>query len=67
MIILKQLKKEQMVLNGRTTPHNKYSAFVRTALCVEVRDNKLCIFLPPIEKTEVFLDLITSIEETAKD
>lgn len=60
------VEKRANSIDGRTTPHNKYSAFVRTALCVEVRDNKLCIFLPPIEKTEVFLDLIASIEETAK-
>jgi uncharacterized protein (DUF2126 family)/transglutaminase-like putative cysteine protease len=60
------VEKRANSIDGRTTPFNKYSAFVRTALCVEIRDDKLCIFLPPIEKTEVFLDLIASIEETAK-
>lgn len=53
-------------LNTKTTEQNSYSAFVRTAISVEVRDDKLCIFLPPIEGTEVFLDLIASIEQTAK-
>jgi len=40
--------------------------FVRKAICVEIRDKKLCVFLPPIKNTEVFLDLISSIEYTAK-
>jgi uncharacterized protein (DUF2126 family) len=40
--------------------------FVRTAISIEVRDEKLCVFLPPIDDTEIFLDLIASIEETAK-
>ncbi|MBK2024714.1 DUF2126 domain-containing protein [Francisella philomiragia] len=53
-------------INSNTTPHNTYSAFVRTAISTEIRNNKLCIFLPPINDTEVFLDLIASIEATAK-
>ncbi|MFY9089349.1 DUF2126 domain-containing protein [Arcobacter aquimarinus] len=60
------IEKRAKKMSKKTTLKNKYSAFVRTALSIEVRDNKLCIFLPPIEKTEVFLDLIASIEETAK-
>ncbi|MDD5717181.1 MAG: transglutaminase family protein [Sulfuricurvum sp.] len=43
-----------------------YEVFVRTALSVEIRENKLFIFLPPITNTEAFLDLIASIEETAE-
>ena len=60
------VEKRAKKMSKKTTLKNKYSAFVRTALSVEIRDNKLCVFLPPIEKTEVFLDLIASIEETAK-
>lgn len=41
--------------------------FVRTALCAEVRENKLFLFLPPFEEVEHFLDLVASIEMTAKD
>lgn len=62
---ISEVEKRAKNINNKTTLNNKYSAFVRTALSIEVRDNKLCIFLPPIEKTEVFLDLIASIEETA--
>ncbi len=59
------VEKRAKKMSKKTTLKNKYTAFVRTALSIEIRDNKLCIFLPPIEKTEVFLDLIASIEETA--
>ncbi len=38
---------------------------VRTALCVEPRDGRLCIFMPPLEKTEDYIDLLTAIEDTA--
>ncbi|MCG3677348.1 transglutaminase family protein [Aliarcobacter butzleri] len=62
---ISEVEKRAKNINNKTTLNNKYSTFVRTALSIEVRDNKLCIFLPPIEKTEVFLDLIASIEETA--
>lgn len=40
--------------------------FVRTALCTEVRDGKLYIFLPPLNHSEAFLDLIASIEAVAE-
>jgi len=54
-------------IDDTTTPLNTYTAFVKTAMCAEIRENKLCLFLPPIEDTEQFLDLIASIEVTAKE
>ncbi|WP_194767475.1 DUF2126 domain-containing protein [Tamlana sp. I1] len=47
--------------------YNQPNYFVRTALCSEIRDGKLYLFLPPLESAEVFLDLIASIEMTAKE
>lgn len=41
--------------------------FVRTALCSEIREGKLHLFLPPLESAEAFLDLLSSIEATAKE
>ena len=40
---------------------------VRTALCCEVRDGHLYVFLPPLERGEDFLDLVSAIEETAQE
>ena len=39
---------------------------IRTALCMEVRNETLHIFLPPIPYLEHFLDLVTQIEEVAR-
>jgi uncharacterized protein (DUF2126 family) len=35
---------------------------IRTALCVEPRDGRLHVFMPPVERTEDYLDLISGIE-----
>ena len=39
---------------------------VRTALTVEPRDGKLCVFLPPLENAEDYAALLAAIEQTAK-
>ena len=38
---------------------------MRTALCVEPREGRLYIFMPPARSTEDYLDLINAVEETA--
>ena len=38
---------------------------VRTALSVEARDGKLCVFLPPVESADDYVDLVAAIEDTA--
>ncbi|XPV68663.1 MAG: DUF2126 domain-containing protein [Halarcobacter sp.] len=63
---ISQVEQRAKDIDDKTTEQNTYSAFVRTAISIELRDEKICIFLPPVEQTEPFLDLIASIEETAK-
>ncbi|HTB53448.1 MAG TPA: transglutaminase family protein [Ferruginibacter sp.] len=39
---------------------------IKTALCVEARDGVVYLFVPPLEYLEHYLDLMASIEATAK-
>ena len=38
---------------------------VRTALCVEPRDGRLHVFLPPMTNADDFVDLVAAVEDTA--
>ena len=46
-------------------PLNERESFIQTALCAEVRNGCLYLFLPPITYAEHFIDLINAIETTA--
>jgi len=40
-------------------------AVVRTALAIEAREGRVCVFLPPVTSADDFVDLATAIEDTA--
>ncbi|QEG24587.1 transglutaminase family protein [Mariniblastus fucicola] len=40
---------------------------IRTAICVEPREGTLRVFMPPLETTESYLELLSVIEATAED
>ncbi len=38
---------------------------VRTALCVEPREGRIHVFMPPVQRLEDYIDLVAAIEHTA--
>ncbi|MFM2280047.1 MAG: hypothetical protein RLZZ444_2278, partial [Pseudomonadota bacterium] len=49
----------------QTQSYEEIGGHVRTAISVEVRDGRLCIFMPPTAALEEYLDLLASAERAA--
>lgn len=48
-------------------PPDAPASIIRTALCVEPRDGRLYLFLPPVEAADDYVDLVAAIEDTAAE
>lgn len=48
-------------------PFQSAAGTVRTALCLEVRDGMLHLFMPPVPDAAAYLELVGAIEQTAAD
>ena len=47
-------------------PEGEVDGHIRTALSVEPRDGRLCVFMPPVVSVEDYLDLLQAAEAAAK-
>jgi uncharacterized protein (DUF2126 family)/transglutaminase-like putative cysteine protease len=47
-------------------PQQSASWIMRTALCVEPRNGRLHIFMPPVKETEDYLDLVAALEDASR-
>jgi len=52
--------------HNKPRPQESAASIVRTTLCVEPRDGKLYVFMPPMDTTEAYIKLVTVVEETAR-
>ena len=47
-------------------PGKSAAQVVRTAMCVEIREGRLHVFMPPTDTLEAYLELIAAVEATAE-
>lgn len=62
-------RNKRKIYNEKINQGNSFQIFnevVHTALCVEVRDGRMHVFMPPIPLFEHYLEIVHAVEDTAK-
>ncbi|MGB1801033.1 MAG: DUF2126 domain-containing protein, partial [Gammaproteobacteria bacterium] len=62
-------RNKRKIYNEKINQGNSFQTFnevVHTALCVEVRDGRMHVFMPPIPLFEHYLEIVHAVEDTAK-
>ncbi|WP_417583506.1 DUF2126 domain-containing protein [Nitrincola sp.] len=61
------LERPEAQLRQEQHPDADESRIIHTALCVEPREGKLFVFMPPLAELEHYLELLVQIEHTAAE
>lgn len=62
-------RNKRKIYSEKINQGNSFQTFnevVHTALCVEVRDGRMHVFMPPIPLFEHYLEIVHAVEDTAK-
>ncbi len=65
--IFEQAAQQDDPSHQRVHEQQMRSGGVRTAMSIEIRDGVLCAFMPPVEKLEDYLELVSALEATAEE
>lgn len=61
-----KIDEDDVIESDSDDESSDYETVVRTALCIEAREGRLHIFMPPIDYLEDYVELITAIEVAAE-